>query len=237
MGARLVRSFRTRASRAAQPVLRAVRQWRYAGSQDFWERRYRDGGTSGPGSYGKFAVFKADVLNDFVSRHDITSVIDFGCGDGNQLGLAQYPRYVGLDVSQAAIDRCRASFGADRSKQFHLYPSAEWTVGTPPLLCDLAISLDVVYHLTEDAVFERYMHDVFSAAERFVAIYSSDSDDRPGLLSSPHIRHHPIRRYVAEKFPGWALEEVVPNRHPWDGNANTSSWADFFFYRSTGAAD
>ena len=35
-------------------------------SGDYWDARYRAGDNSGEGSYGKFAKFKAQVLNQFV---------------------------------------------------------------------------------------------------------------------------------------------------------------------------
>src|SRR5690625_7083258 len=68
-------------------------------SQEYWEQRYASGVHSGAGSYKKFAQFKADTLNRFVSEHGIRTVTEFGCGDGNQLLLAQYPQYLGIDVS------------------------------------------------------------------------------------------------------------------------------------------
>src|SRR5262245_34936259 len=72
----------------------------------YWDRRYAAGGTSGDGSYGHLAAFKARVLSTFVAENAITSCIEFGCGDGNQLGLIPWPRYIGLDVSVAAVTRC-----------------------------------------------------------------------------------------------------------------------------------
>ena len=59
----------------------------FAGSVAYWEQRYREGGCSGAGSYGKFGRFKAQVLNQFVVEHGIRTVMEFGCGDGNQLSL------------------------------------------------------------------------------------------------------------------------------------------------------
>src|SRR5579872_3671688 len=76
-------------------------------SRQFWESNYTRGGTSGNGSYGVLGQAKADFLNTFVREHNIESVAEFGCGDGHQLSLAVYPRYVGLDVSKAAIDICK----------------------------------------------------------------------------------------------------------------------------------
>jgi hypothetical protein len=64
------------------------------------------GGTSGPDSYNASAEAKAAFLNEFVRARDVRSVIEFGCSDGNQLSLADYPSYIGLDVSRTAIELC-----------------------------------------------------------------------------------------------------------------------------------
>ena len=72
-------------------------------SKNYWEEHYQAGGNSGSGSYGRLASFKALIINEFVSENQISSVIEFGCGDGNQLALANYPEYVGLDVSPTTI--------------------------------------------------------------------------------------------------------------------------------------
>src|SRR5580698_5815352 len=93
----------------------------FNGSVSFWERNYARGGTSGSGSYGEFAKAKADILNKFVNEHDINSVIEFGCGDGHQLSLADYPSYVGLDVSRSAVKLCKRRFADDPTKSFFLY--------------------------------------------------------------------------------------------------------------------
>ncbi len=63
-------------------VLRAVnvRRLGMTGSVDYWERNYATGGTSGEGSYGPLADFKARILNSFVAEHDVRSVIELGCG-------------------------------------------------------------------------------------------------------------------------------------------------------------
>ena len=62
------------------------------------------------GSYGHAAQAKTDFLNAFIGQNAIQSVVEFGCGDGNQLSSAEYPRYVGLDVSKTAIGMCRRRF-------------------------------------------------------------------------------------------------------------------------------
>src|SRR5205085_12336730 len=92
----------------------------FPGSKNYWEGRYSAGGNSGVGSYGKFAEFKAAVINQFVAQHALRSVIEFGCGDGNQLMLARYPTYLGFDVSETAVATCRKLFAGDANKQFCL---------------------------------------------------------------------------------------------------------------------
>src|ERR1700757_3968895 len=93
----------------------------FRGSAQYWERNYARGGTSGPGSYGALAEGKAAFLNAFVHERAVGSVIEFGCGDGHQVSLAHYPRYVGLDVSRSAIALCKRRFADDRAKSFFLY--------------------------------------------------------------------------------------------------------------------
>src|SRR6202040_327974 len=72
----------------------------YSDSALFWEGNYAQGRTSGNGSYGALAEGKSRFLNELVRERTVRSVIEFGCGDGNQLSLAEYPSYIGLDVSR-----------------------------------------------------------------------------------------------------------------------------------------
>ena len=44
----------------------------------YWDRRYREGRTSGAGSEGEEGSYKARYVNDFIRAHQITSVIAWG---------------------------------------------------------------------------------------------------------------------------------------------------------------
>src|SRR5258706_45661 len=90
----------------------------FRGSGRYWESRYVSGGTSGAGSYGVQAEYKASFLNSFVADNNVRTVVEFGCGDGNQLRLAAYPSYLGLDVSSKAVHMCIEAFRSDQSKSF-----------------------------------------------------------------------------------------------------------------------
>ena len=89
--------------------------------------------------------------------------MEFGCGDGHQLALADYPCYIGLDVSAAAIRLCKDRFSDDRTKSFFLYDGECFVDRVGLFSADLGISLDVVYHLVEDAVFDAYMRHLFES--------------------------------------------------------------------------
>jgi SAM-dependent methyltransferase len=196
----------------------------FGGSAEYWERNYSRGGTSGPGSYGDLAYGKADFLNGFVRSNGIQSVIEFGCGDGNQLSLSEYPAYVGLDVSRSAIERCRSRFAGDPGKSFFLYDSTCFVDRSGLFTSDLAMSLDVIYHLIEDHVFEAYMAHLFDAARRFVIVYSTNGPVRDG---APHVRHRQFSPWVDSNRPGWRLEEVTA------GPASGARRADFFVYKNS----
>jgi len=200
-----------------------IERVRFHGSADFWEERYAAGGNSGAGSYGELAAYKAGVLNELIARHQIASVIEFGSGDGNQLTLASYPTYLGLDVSRTAISMCAEKFAADETKSFIWY-DPEHFVNHGAITADAALSLDVLLHLVEDAVFERYLRQLFSAATRYVIIFSSDTDAQ----TAPHVRHRRFTPWVQANLAGWHLTQRIEN--PLARQASTDTLADFYIY-------
>jgi hypothetical protein len=197
---------------------RRARPIPFTSSADYWERRYATGGTSGAGSSGEFAAFKAEVVNAFVAEHDVRSVIEFGCGDGDQLALGCYPSYVGLDVSASVVERCRRRFRADATKSFLMTDAYDGRTA------DLALSLDVLYHLVEDDVFEEYLHTLFGAAERFVVIYATDRDEPLGP-PAPHVRYRRFTTWIEDNIVGWRLTRRIANR--------TVADPEFFVYASS----
>jgi SAM-dependent methyltransferase len=196
----------------------------FGGSADYWEQNYTRGENSGPGSYGVLAAAKAEFLNTFVRDRAVASVIEFGCGDGHQLSLARYPRYVGLDVSRSAVRICRDKFAADPSKSFFLYDGDCFVDRAGIFVADLAMSLDVIYHLVEDAVFEAYMADLFAASRHYVVIYASNTFITG---TAPHVRHREFSVWVDQNCPQWRLTHVEPGISPEVGRA------DFFVYERT----
>ena len=197
----------------------------FPGSEKYWEQRYSSGGNSGVGSYDKFAQFKAEILNSFVHNHNVATVIECGCGDGNQLSLANYPKYIGFDVSQTVIDVCTKLFSSENNKTFKLMKDYAGETS------DLSLSLDVIYHLVEDEVFEHYMRTLFKASNQYVIMYASNSNDNEGYEGS-HVRHRKFVEWIHGNLPQWRLIEHIPNRYPYKGDYKTGCFSDFYIYET-----
>ena len=197
-------------------------------SRSFWERRYSDGGTSGPGSYGQCAEFKSATITKVLELHAVNSVIDFGCGDGNQIRELSGIQYSGIDVSADAVERCRSMYAQDPDKTFMV---AEDYKGET---AELAMSLDVIFHLVEDEIYESYMGRLFRASEKLVLIYSSNFEQlcfNP-FRSPTHVRHRKFTDWVNKKAPGWRLAERISNPYRLTARTTpkTHSFADFYLF-------
>ena len=192
-------------------------------SGDSWADRYDSGGNSGDGSYGKLAEFKAEVLNQFALQQSIRTVIEYGCGDGNQLRLARYPTYLGFDVSAKAVAVCKESFASDPTKSFKTLDQYQGETA------DLTLSLDVVYHLVEDSIYHDYMNRLFDSSTRFVVVYSSNTGANAAGQAA-HVKHRHFTKWIDETKPGWKLVRKIPNRYPYNGDTKTGSFADFYIY-------
>ncbi len=198
-----------------------VNHWfkrKFVSSAGYWENRYRTNGTSGQGSQGSNAVYKAGILNKFVLENKIKSVIEFGCGDGVQLSYFNFKTYIGLDISTVAIAKCTSQYKDDNSKTFMLYSGKEGFEETL-LRSELALSLDVIYHLVEDDVYGTYMSKLFLHASRFVIIYAWDLSESKKF----HVKHRKFTDWIAFNQPGWQLIKVI-------AAPSMSGLSDFYIY-------
>lgn len=199
-------------------------------SADFWRNRYVTGGHSGAGAYGRLAVYKAHIVNVVAETRKVRSVVEFGSGDGNTASLFHLRHYTGVDVSPEVLERARARVG--ERKNWCWKSLAEYDAD--PQVHDMAMSLDVIYHLVEDEVFEDYMARLFGASRRLVLIYSSDHAD-DGQARAPHVRHRAYSDWVARAAPDWTLARTWKQPFPFGPGTNPrqTSFAFFRLYRKT----
>jgi len=202
---------------------------KFKGSELYWDERYKQGDNSGTGSYDHLAEYKAETINDFVAKNNIHTVMEFGCGDGNQLTLAKYPQYIGLDVSPTAVKLCYNRFKTDKTKSFYVYNSIAFADNARIFHADLTMSLDVLYHLVERDIFENYLLHLFAAADKHVIIYASDYNQ-----AEEPVHQHENRRsftdFVTKNIKGWKLKELMKNKYPVKDSGPIGSLSDFYIY-------
>lgn len=226
---KLIRSVPILGPAAAWVWRRIVPARGFPGTLEYWETRYRDGGDSGSGSYNRLAEFKAGFINRIVKEYSVASVIEFGCGDGNQLLLARYPMYLGFDVSKTAIQKCRRAFAGDGSKSFRLLSEYRGEKA------DLSLSLDVVYHLIEDSLYDSYLRTLFDSSLRLVIIYSSNDESLNAKYGGGHVRHRVFTDWVGANRPEWTLREKQHNEYPFNPeDRDNTSLADFYVFHKSG---
>ena len=193
-------------------------------SEAYWIQRYKRGENSGAGSYNRLAEFKGEVINTFVKKHQIRTVIDLGCGDGNQLEYFEFPSYTGFDVSSFIVSKCRERFKNDESKQFFLLSEIS------DQRADLLLSLDVIYHLVEDDVYHSYMNQLFERAISYVIIYSNNEDSAD---YAEHIKARKFTRWIEENKKDFKLIEHIPNKYPLRKGKVDTTFSDFYIYKRT----
>lgn len=160
----------------------------------YWEARYAAEGSSGAGSEGVVAQRKAVYVNQLLRREQVTSVVDWGCGDGQQLDFLNLPGYLGVDISATAVAQCLARHPG---KAFLAWPGDRPQI---EIQADLALSLDVIFHLVLNDDFEAYWARLFASATRLVLVHSTDHDAR----GARHVRH---RRHSHLAPDGWTLAD------------------------------
>ena len=192
-------------------------------STRYWQRRYKSGRTSGAGSQGANATYKAAFINEFIRSHNIETAIEFGFGDGVQLELCEYPDYLGFEVSRTAIQQRREQFRGDATRRFkHLDDYAGEKA-------DLTVSLDVLYHLVEQPVYEAHLTHLFDSADRYVLLFSTCFDGSRSSVN--HVLHRNVQTWIKENRPDWR-----PVRLATPTIERPDVAADFLAYENPGSA-
>lgn len=198
---------------------------KFSTSSQYWNDRYALSGNSGAGSYGRLANFKASILNEFIEKNNIKSVIEFGCGDGNQLSLAKYPKYIGVDIASTSIQLCKDKFSQDSSKKFYSLDEYDNNYQA-----ELTLSLDVIYHLIEEDVYINYMNLLFNSSSKFVIIYSSNTNVNNS--NNLHVKHRVFLESINLSI--WKLKETICNIYPYNlKDASNTSFSDFYIFEKS----
>lgn len=185
-------------------------------SYKYWEKRYKSGGNSGRGSYGKNCSYKALVLNRFLKETMVETALELGCGDGNQLSYINYKKYCGFDISSTTIDICKNKF---RNNENYFFTS---NFNETPDKSEVTLSLDVIYHIIEDDRYQEYIDNLFNKSSKYVIIFSSNSPDNK---TSEHVKHREFVNYVEKYISDFKLYKSL------ETPKEIYSTAGFYFFK------
>jgi len=129
----------------------------------WWERRYREGRPSGPGSVGRGRAWKWKVITEYAGGP--RSVVDVGCGDLSFWEDRDCPDYTGIDIACNIIAQDRV---ARPDWVFICANAAEkQSVGGDVVLC-----LDLLFHIMNTDDFKAILRNLCSYSERWIFVYT-----------------------------------------------------------------
>jgi hypothetical protein len=135
----------------------------------YWEKRYADGKNSGSGSYGENATFKANIINRIIKEYECKDMVEFGCGDGNQMSLLTRIPYIGYDISKTIIQKNQIKYKTTPNVKFMDMDMC----GNYSLSADLSICVDVLFHLTIEDDWYKLIDHVCVAAKKVIVIVTN----------------------------------------------------------------
>jgi 2-polyprenyl-3-methyl-5-hydroxy-6-metoxy-1,4-benzoquinol methylase len=139
------------------------------------------------GDMQRFGPVHRHILEDMVrtvTSLDVRSVLDVGCGSGENLAaLAGWARYelAGVDISQEALKLARDRVPQARLTQLDVQREAL------PERFDLVMSIQVVEHLLDDVTAFR---NIARMANNYVFISTIQGRMRPSEISIGHVRNY-----------------------------------------------
>ncbi len=139
---------------------------------------YRPGGEgSGPGSTPEFTYEYRRFLEDFMMRHEVQSVVDYGCGDWQWSKLVDWGtrKYYGFDIVPNLVDRLRRDHGSD-TRTFNLIDK-----DTEIPFVDLILCKDVLQHLSNEEVV-KLVEKLSKCAKHLLFV----NDRSPSVSSNNH---------------------------------------------------
>ena len=109
-----------------------------------WAKNQSGKGSSGVGSTAKNTKLYRDYLSQFLKTHQITSVVDLGCGDGEFSRLLDWTGidYTGYDVVKSIIESNKEQHA---SSSIHFVNGNFLNMDLPQ--ADLLVCKDVLQHL------------------------------------------------------------------------------------------
>jgi len=187
---------------------------------ELWDRRHkqlddlRSGGHIGYDTGSNEILYAVrlgkliTIIGDLTHSSAPLRVLDAGCGKGwfaRAMGRFGH-RVDGVDISPHAVDLCRRLGGRNES-----YETASLERWRPPYLYDVVYSVDVLFHIMDDQLWERTVLNLGSVARWAGLLVLSEHDSDHDHTWSGYQRTRALARYRELLEPhGWQYETFVP---------------------------
>jgi len=171
---------------------------------EYWEQRYINDETSGPGSIGRAREWKWSIIDREVPLID--SVIDLGCGDLTFWGERHSPKnYVGIDISPTIIWKNRLR-----------WPQAQFKVGDVAIRdpditeksYEVGLCLDVLFHIMGEEDYLSTLHNLSLYVKKHIIIstWSSNPLKTWGVTDGTYQHYRPPTSFLYPlREDGWTL--------------------------------
>ena len=157
---------------------------------------------SGPGSRGSILGQKRQLIAEYMSLHDVTSVVDLGCGDIAVIDGLYINKYLGLDISDVIVERNKA-----------LKP--EWSFNCTPISMfeanetfDMTLCLDVLIHQKKRAEYDAICAKI--AQLNSAVILVSGYETQPSGWNV--FFHEPLSQTLANTLPDRKFQHLASYR-------------------------
>ena len=191
----------------------------------YWNRRYKRNLGSGSGSRGALAQYKVEFINDIFERLEVGSCLDFGAGDGFVASGLQARQLEVTDISKVARKQLSTEYGLRVVHPFCLNLKRY----------DMVISLDVLFHITSQKEFLRYMRKMTAMADRYILIYSAVK--LPLSRIPEHMANNDFMSFMHTERE-WKILEEFDSPHSFDSaKPHTTSPSRFVLYEKRASDD
>jgi hypothetical protein len=128
---------------------------------DYWNRRYATGGTSGRGSN----AWKWEAIKRALGNINMP-IIDVGCGDMSFWGTEKLPTgYIGIDGSDVIT---KANIARYPKSDFICAPSGEpLKISAPVVFC-----FEMLYHIMDDEEYRNTIYNLCDYSSDYLLIYT-----------------------------------------------------------------
>jgi hypothetical protein len=199
---------------------------------EYWEDRYRSGGSSGEGSVGRSREWKWSIIDSYV--HNLDDVIDIGCGnlafwESRKESLPKNFRYFGLDVSRSVIELNRTRYSG---WTFSIGDASEPVLG---LKGRIVLCLDVLFHIMDDAAYLRILENLARYSLEWILVFAWYKNPFDLYWRLQHLGH--VKRVASSDSRHCAESHITYVKSLWALIRPTQLWKDVKFLASEPESD